>query len=69
MFRAHSFFVSDMKPIVTAEKPGIAQSEVSKEVGERWKALSAEGRAPFVARAEADKQRYKVHMSCRLPHV
>jgi hypothetical protein len=33
--------------------------EVGKLLGERWKALTDKQRAPYAAKAEADKKRYE----------
>jgi hypothetical protein len=54
--------VSKMQSVVKAEMPSASQSDIFKEVGERWRTLSAEGREPFEALAEADKKRYQVGM-------
>ncbi len=37
---------------------GIAFGEVGKKLGEKWKALTAEERAPYDAQAAADKERF-----------
>ena len=38
--------------------PGISFGDVGKVIGERWKALSSEDKAPFEEKAAADKQRW-----------
>ena len=52
------FFSKDRRAQVVAENPGIAFGEVGKKLGEAWKALPAEERAPFEAQAAADKERF-----------
>lgn len=37
---------------------GIAFGEVGKKLGEKWKSLTAEERAPYDAMAAGDKERY-----------
>jgi hypothetical protein len=41
-----------------AHPQGIAFGEVGKKLGEKWKALTAEERAPYDAQAAADKERF-----------
>jgi structure-specific recognition protein 1 len=36
--------------------------EVSKKLGSMWKSLDTDGKAPFEAKAQADKERYKDEM-------
>ena len=52
------FFSKERRASVVAENPGIAFGEVGKKIGEAWKALPAEERAPFEAQAAADKERF-----------
>ena len=40
------FFSQAQRESVKADNPGIAFGEIGKVLGERWKALSAEGKAP-----------------------
>ena len=56
---AYMFFANENRDIVRAESPGIAFGQVGKILGERWKALTGEERAPYDAKAEADKKRYE----------
>ena len=59
---AFMFFSNDKREQVKTENPGIAFGEVGKKLGEMWKSLSAEGKAPYNAKAEEDKGRYAIEM-------
>ena len=52
------FFSKERRAQIVAENPGLAFGEIGKKVGEAWKALPAEERAPFDAQAAADKERF-----------
>ncbi|KAF3911748.1 hypothetical protein AA313_de0205719 [Arthrobotrys entomopaga] len=56
---AYMFFANEQRENVRSENPGIAFGQVGKVLGERWKALSDKQRAPYEAKAAADKQRYE----------
>ncbi|KAF3938167.1 hypothetical protein ABW19_dt0201232 [Dactylella cylindrospora] len=56
---AYMFFANEQRENVRAENPGIAFGQVGKVLGERWKALSDKQRAPYEAKAAADKKRYE----------
>ena len=55
---AFMFFSKHERAQVVANNPGIAFGEIGKKLGEAWKALPAEERAPFEAQAAADKERF-----------
>lgn len=57
---AYMFFCASMRDAVKADL-GAATSvtEITVELGRRWKEVSEADRAPFVAAAEADKVRYE----------
>eukprot|EP00619_Florenciella_sp_RCC1007_P007257 CAMPEP_0205904098 /NCGR_PEP_ID=MMETSP1325-20131115/515_1 /ASSEMBLY_ACC=CAM_ASM_000708 /TAXON_ID=236786 /ORGANISM="Florenciella sp., Strain RCC1007" /LENGTH=197 /DNA_ID=CAMNT_0053269827 /DNA_START=19 /DNA_END=612 /DNA_ORIENTATION=- len=55
---AYFFFLAEERPRTKAEVPGISVTELSKVVGAKWKQLSEEQKAPYEAKAEADKARY-----------
>jgi len=59
---AFMFFSNDVRDKVKAENPGIAFGEVGKKIGEMWKTLSAEDKAPYDAQADEDKKRYAEDM-------
>ena len=48
---------------VKADNPGIAFTDISKELGTRWKALDSDGRAEFEEQAATDKQRYQQELA------
>ncbi|KAK3679356.1 Non-histone chromosomal protein 6 [Recurvomyces mirabilis] len=56
---AYMFFANDQREKVREENPGIKFGEVGKVLGERWKALNEKQKAPYDAKAAADKKRYE----------
>jgi len=55
---AYMFFANEQRENVREENPNISFGQVGKVLGERWKALSESQRAPYEAKARADKERY-----------
>lgn len=53
------FFANDQRDTVREENPGISFGQVGKVLGDKWKALSEKQRAPYDAKAAADKKRYE----------
>lgn len=45
------------RPKVMAENPGMTVTDCSRELGTRWKTLTADEKAPYEERARADKER------------
>lgn len=56
---AYMFFANENREKVRAENPGIKFGDVGKILGEKWKILSEKERAPYEAKARADKKRYE----------
>ncbi|KAF4594588.1 structure-specific recognition protein 1 [Ophiocordyceps camponoti-floridani] len=56
---AYMFFANEQRENVREENPGISFGQVGKILGERWKALNEKQRAPYEAKAAADKKRYE----------
>ncbi|KAK3310324.1 high mobility group box domain-containing protein [Chaetomium strumarium] len=56
---AYMFFANEQRENVREENPGVSFGQVGKILGERWKALSEKQRAPYEAKAAADKKRYE----------
>ncbi|RQM08313.1 hypothetical protein DH86_00003796, partial [Scytalidium sp. 3C] len=69
---AYMFFANEQRDNVRDENPGISfgrmyhansarlpTGQVGKLLGERWKALNDKQRAPYEAKAAADKKRYE----------
>jgi hypothetical protein len=42
---------------VRAENPAMAIKDISKEIGQRWRNLTAEEKAPFEEQFQKDRQR------------
>ena len=59
---AYIIFTKERRSAVVAEKPGLSLTEVTKELGARWKAIGAEEKSVFEAKAKEDKERYAVEM-------
>ena len=51
-----------LHPQVKADNPGIAITEISKILGQKWKETDADARAPFEEQSRADRARYKEQM-------
>ncbi|KAF2464705.1 uncharacterized protein BDR25DRAFT_241757 [Lindgomyces ingoldianus] len=56
---AYMFFANEQREKVREDNPGIKFGEVGKMLGEKWKGLSDKQRAPYDAKAAADKKRYE----------
>ncbi|KAK3899080.1 Non-histone chromosomal protein 6 [Staphylotrichum tortipilum] len=56
---AYMFFANEQRDNVRDENPGVSFGQVGKLLGLRWKALSEKQRAPYEAKAAADKKRYE----------
>ncbi|ORY14289.1 high mobility group box domain-containing protein [Clohesyomyces aquaticus] len=56
---AYMFFANEQRDKVREDNPGIKFGEVGKMLGEKWKALTEKQRAPYEAKAAADKKRYE----------
>lgn len=55
---AFMYFSNSNRDKVKADNPGISFGEVGRALGERWKGLSAEDKAPYERQAAKDKERY-----------
>ena len=56
---AYMFFANENRDIVRSENPDVTFGQIGRLLGERWKALTAEDKQPYEAKAEADKNRYE----------
>jgi len=56
---AFMFFSIDKRPSVSAANKGISVLDISRKLGEQWKALSEEGRKVYKEKALVDKDRSK----------
>ncbi|KAI9321336.1 high mobility group box domain-containing protein [Dichotomocladium elegans] len=56
---AYMFFSQEMRQTVKEENPDASFGAIGRILGEKWKAMSEAEKAPFVAKAEADKKRYE----------
>jgi hypothetical protein len=56
---AYIIFTSDIREQTKKENPDLPMTDLSKVMGAKWKALTDEEKAPYVAKSEADKARAK----------
>ncbi|GMM57459.1 high-mobility group nucleosome-binding protein [Maudiozyma humilis] len=56
---AYMFFANENRDIVRSENPDVTFGQIGRLLGERWKALTAEDKEPYEAKAAADKKRYE----------
>lgn len=56
---AYVFFTNYMRPIIWKQQPNLKFVELGKVLGQKWRALSKEDRAPYEKLAEEDKARYQ----------
>jgi len=56
------YFMDAKREEVKAANPTFALGDISKRLGEMWKAMSSEDKQPFEEQARADRERYKEEM-------
>ena len=56
---AYIIFTSEIREQTKKENPDLPMTDLSKVMGAKWKALTDEEKAPYVAKSEADKARAK----------
>ncbi|KAL1927345.1 hypothetical protein VTP01DRAFT_3974 [Rhizomucor pusillus] len=56
---AYMFFSQEQRPKVKEENPDANFGAIGKILGERWKNMTDEEKAPYNAKAEEDKKRYE----------
>lgn len=66
---AYQFFCSsaEVRKSIKEENPDIKPKEVMGKIGERWKALTEEGKKPFIDQAAEDKKRYQEELASLPP--
>jgi len=57
---AFMYFSKDIRPQVVKDNPELQKKvhDVSRIIGDKWKKMSDEEKKPYVAKSDADKQRY-----------
>lgn len=60
---AFMFFSNDKRAQVKEDNPGIAFGDVGKKIGELWKAITPEDKAPYDRQAASDKERAASEMA------
>jgi hypothetical protein len=56
---AYFFFMGDQRSKVVAKNPDMKVTEIGKELGVMWRAMSDSEKAPYQKKADADKARYE----------
>ena len=60
---AYLYFATSLRDEVTKKNPDWPHTEVSRELGRRWKAASSEVRAPFEVKEKEDRKRWDREMA------
>merc|ERR1719204_2394698 len=60
---AYFLFTAAERAAVKAAQPELKVTQIAKELGKRWKALSDADKAPFVAKAAAAKKAYDAQLA------
>lgn len=60
---SYIIFCTQMRDIIKTETPDIANTDIMRQTGERWREMSTEQKAPWEALARQDKQRYEEEMA------
>ena len=55
---SYMFYVAEQRPLVKASNPTLRVGPIAKLIGALWRELDDESKAPFVALAAKDKERY-----------
>lgn len=64
---AFLYFTADKRAEVKEANPGIKVTDVSKKIGEMWRALDDAGKAPYAEKASTDRARWKEEMEAYEP--
>jgi len=56
---AYMNFAKAMRPVIKQEQPEMAFAELTRAVATKWRETTDSERAPYMAMAEQDKQRYE----------
>jgi len=59
---AYVFFANHIRPLIMQQNPTIDFKEMGVIMGERWRSLTLEERAPYEAMATSDKERFRQEM-------
>ncbi|KAL3925224.1 MAG: hypothetical protein SGILL_000549 [Bacillariaceae sp.] len=60
---AYMWFSTENREKVKAENPDLTFGQLGKALGEKWKAMDADDKAPYEEKAKKDKERYKNAMA------
>ena len=60
---AYIMFTSEIREQTKKENPNMPMTELSKVMGAKWKALTADEKVPYVTKSDADKVRAKAEIA------
>ena len=60
---AYIIFCTQMRPVIKGENPNILNTDIMKETGNRWRAMSLQQRLPWEDLATQDKARFDQEMA------
>lgn len=64
---AYLYFMEATRNELSGANPGIRIEALSKLIGEEWRKLTDEQKAPYIAQADADQERYREAMAGYAP--
>jgi hypothetical protein len=60
---AYIIFVIQMRPVIKGENPNIINTDIMKEAGNRWRAMTPQQKQPWEDLAAQDKARFEQEMA------
>jgi len=60
---SYIIFCTQMRSIIKTEEPEIANTDIMRQTGERWRQMTPQQKAPWEALSAQDKQRYEDEMA------
>ena len=60
---AFLFYCSERRPVLKGANPNWGMSDLSKALGEEWRQMGNNTKAPYELKAQADKDRYQREMA------
>ena len=63
---AYIIFCTQMRPVIKSENPNIINTDIMKETGNRWRAMTPEQRQPWEDLAAQDKARFDQEMAAHV---
>jgi hypothetical protein len=67
ILNAYNFFCNEHRQVIKDEHPDFSFSDISTELGTRWKLISEQDKVSFQKQSDEDKIRYKTEMNAYKP--